>query len=203
MQPIYRSVPKPPASLVPHFFRGLDVPLNVLPPAAAARIRSKAPPSRGEWISKELSSLTVTASPLEEARSIINNDRASKLVKLFATDQSGYELEDLKGCFVEFSKDQHGSRFLQKELEVVDSDMIQLVFDEVLPVARNLMIDVYGNYVIQKFFDFGTDEQRFLLASKLQGNVVAFSLHLYGCRVIQKGLETLPSYLQVRTHRGR
>ncbi len=137
---------------------------------------------------------------LEEApisKVTIVNDRASKLVKLFATDQSGFELEDLKGFYIEFSKDQHGSRFLQKELEVVDSDMVHQVFEEVLPVARSLMVDVYGNYVIQKFFDFGTDEQRFLLASKLRGNVVALSLHLYGCRVIQKGLETLSCYLQV------
>lgn len=69
--------------------------------------------------------------------------------------------------------------------------MVHLVFEEVLPVARSLMVDVYGNYVIQNFFDFGTDEQRFLLASKLRGNVVTLSLHLYGCRVVQKGLETL------------
>ena len=130
---------------------------------------------------------------------ISNNgcDQTSKLMKLFTADQSGFEVEDLRGFYIEFSKDQHGSRFLQKELEVVDSDVVQLVFEEIEPVAFNLMTDVYGNYVIQKFFDFGTDEQRMLLASKLQGNVVSLSLHLYGCRVIQKGLETLPSYLQV------
>ncbi len=121
----------------------------------------------------------------------------SRFIKLFAADQSGFELEDLKGCYIEFSKDQHGSRFLQKELEIVDSDMIQLVFDEVVSVMRNLMIDIYGNYVVQKFFDFGTDEHRAVLASKLQGNVVPFSLHLYGCRVVQKALDTLPSHLQV------
>ena len=130
-----------------------------------------------------------------------SSSRASRLVKVFASDQSGFELEDLKGCFIEFSKDQHGSRFLQKELEVVDSDMIQLVFDEVLPVARSLMVDVYGNYVIQKFFDFGTDEQRLLLVGKLCGGVVGLSLHLYGCRVVQKALETLPDYSQVQTNK--
>ena len=123
----------------------------------------------------------------------------SKLLKLFSSDPSGFELEDLKGFYAEFSRDQHGSRFLQKELEVVDADMIQLVFEEVLPVACNLMVDVYGNYVVQKFFDFGTDEQRIVLAGKLHGNVVPLSLHLYGCRVVQKALETLPGYLQVRS----
>jgi hypothetical protein len=165
--------------------------------ASVARLRIKTQPSSRGVTTSIKSQLIQTSTPLEEAPITRSGNRAAKLVKLFSTDPSSFELEDLKGCFVEFSKDQHGSRFLQKELEVVDSDMIQLVFDEVLSVARNLMIDVYGNYVIQKFFDFGTDEQRFLLASKLQGNVVALSLHLYGCRVVQKSLETLPSYLQV------
>lgn len=175
------------SSLPPHFF-----------PLDAARLPLEqlcfeAPRPPNGVASKSL----LHTPSVEEAPLARSNSRAAKLVKLFATDPSGFELEDLKGCFVEFSKDQHGSRFLQKELEVVDSDMIQLVFDEVLPVALNLMIDVYGNYVIQKFFDFGTEEQRFLLALKLQGNAVALALHLYGCRVIQKSLETLPGYLQV------
>lgn len=138
----------------------------------------------------------VLAKNVPSERAVDDSSRASRLVKIFASDQSGFELEDLKGCYIEFSKDQHGSRFLQKELEVVDSDMIQLVFDEVSSVARSLMVDVYGNYVIQKFFDFGTDEQRFVLAGKLCGSVVGLSLHLYGCRVVQKALETLPDYLQ-------
>lgn len=182
-QPLYPAVPKTPVlSSLPLFY-----PLDTSP----AQLRITVPSSRNY---SEQSPFTALEKSLATARA---NNRASKLVKLFASDQSAFELEDLKGCFVEFSKDQHGSRFLQKELEVVDSDVIQVVFEEVLPVARNLMIDVYGNYVIQKFFDFGTDEQRFFLASKFQGSVVALSLHLYGCRVIQKGLETLPSYLQV------
>ena len=191
---LYRDAARPPllSDLPPHLF-----PLD----ASIARLRIKSTPSLGRGVACSKTSQLIQTTPLEEGPVLVCrpniSNRAAKLVKLFTTDPSGFELEDLKGCFVEFSKDQHGSRFLQKELEVVDSDMIQLVFEEVLPVARSLMIDVYGNYVIQKFFDFGTNEQRFLLASKLQGNVVALALHLYGCRVVQKSLETLPSYLQV------
>ena len=33
----------------------------------------------------------------------------------------------------------------------------QLVFNEILPSALVLMVDVFGNYVIQKFFEHGTD----------------------------------------------
>lgn len=50
------------------------------------------------------------------------------------------------------------------------------------------MVDVFGNYVIQKFFEHGTNEQKRILADKLVGNVLTLSLQMYGCRVIQKVL---------------
>ncbi|KAJ8499062.1 hypothetical protein OPV22_009614 [Ensete ventricosum] len=74
-----------------------------------------------------------------------------------------YELSDIAGHIVEFSTDQH-----------------------VLPHASSLMTDVFGNYVIQKFFKHGNPEQRKELAIKLVGNVMPLSLQMYGCRVIQK-----------------
>lgn len=48
------------------------------------------------------------------------------------------------------------------------------------------MVDVFGNYVIQKFFEHGTPEQKRILADKLVGNILPLSLQMYGCRVIQK-----------------
>lgn len=36
----------------------------------------------------------------------------------------------------------------------------QAVFEEVIAHAQSLMVDVFGNYVIQKFFEFGTTEQK-------------------------------------------
>ena len=38
------------------------------------------------------------------------------------------------------------------------------VFAEVLPSAHMLMMDVFGNYVIQKFLEHGTTAQRSALA---------------------------------------
>jgi len=41
------------------------------------------------------------------------------------------------------------------------------VFSEILAAAYSLMTDVFGNYVIQKFFEFGTPEQKSTLAQKV------------------------------------
>lgn len=72
-----------------------------------------------------------------------------------------------------------------------------MIFDELTPEIYPLMNDKYGNYVIQKYFEFGSDEQKLVLVEKLQGNVLYLTLEVYGCRVIQKAIETLPPEFQV------
>ncbi|XP_062192870.1 pumilio homolog 5-like isoform X2 [Phragmites australis] len=101
------------------------------------------------------------------------------------------ELSDITGRIVEYSADQHGSRFIQQKLENCTAEEKASVFAEVLPHAPSLMTDVFGNYVIQKFFEHGTREQRRDLATKLVGHVLPLSLQMYGCRVIQKALEVM------------
>ncbi|KAJ1558499.1 mRNA binding protein puf3, partial [Nowakowskiella sp. JEL0078] len=100
-----------------------------------------------------------------------------------------YELRDIVGSIVEFSGDQHGSRFIQQKLESANGDDKQLVFDEILQNALQLMTDVFGNYVIQKFFEHGNQIQKHLLAKQMEGHVLSLSLQMYGCRVVQKALE--------------
>ncbi|CAG8527015.1 10497_t:CDS:10 [Paraglomus occultum] len=100
-----------------------------------------------------------------------------------------YELKDIARNIVEFSGDQHGSRFIQQKLETANSEEKQLVFDEILPNALQLMTDVFGNYVIQKFFEHGSQVQKTVLAKQMEGHVLSLALQMYGCRVVQKALE--------------
>lgn len=44
-------------------------------------------------------------------------------------------------------------RFIQLKLERASPAERQLVFNEILQAAYQLMVDVFGNYVIQKFFE--------------------------------------------------
>lgn len=66
-----------------------------------------------------------------------------------------------------------------------------MVFKEIHSHALQLMVDVFGNYVIQKFFEHGTAEQKKYLTDTLEGNVLSLSLQMYGCRVVQKALEVV------------
>ena len=115
----------------------------------------------------------------------------------FRKNHLRFQLMDIRNNVVEFAKDQYGSRFIQQKLECVDSDQKQMIFAELTPEICQMMNHKYANYVIQKFFEFGSDEQKIVLVEKLQGNVLFLAFEVYGCRVIQKAVETLPPEYQV------
>lgn len=52
------------------------------------------------------------------------------------------------GHIAEFSSDQHGSRFIQQQIEHASHEERQIIYDEIVPRnAFHLMQDVFGNYV--------------------------------------------------------
>lgn len=57
----------------------------------------------------------------------------------------------------------------------------------------SLVTDIFGNYVIQKFLEFGTTEMHTQLGELLEGKVLELSRNTFGCRVVQRALEVLPS----------
>lgn len=95
-------------------------------------------------------------------------------------------IKDIYNHIVEFSGDQHGSRFIQQKLETANSDEKDQVFREIQPNLLQLMTDVFGNYVVQKLFEHGNQTQKKILANQMKGHVLALSLQMYGCRVVQK-----------------
>ncbi|KAJ0089730.1 hypothetical protein Patl1_14205 [Pistacia atlantica] len=98
-----------------------------------------------------------------------------------------FELSDIAGNIVEFRQ----VLLLVQKLESCSGEEKSAVFKEVLPHASKLMTDVFGNYVIQKFFEYGSPQQRKELANQLVGQILHLSLQMYGCRVIQKALEVI------------
>lgn len=100
-----------------------------------------------------------------------------------------WELSTIKGHLLLFAKDQGGSRFIQLKLEKADERIKQEAFAEIYPNCLLLMTDVFGNYVIQKFLEYGTLLQQKLLVERMTENMLSLALQVYGCRVIQRALE--------------
>jgi hypothetical protein len=105
-------------------------------------------------------------------------------------------LAAMAGHVQEFARDQFGSRFIQQQLEspaTLARDK-EAFFEEVLPHAPALCVDVFGNYVIQKIFEPGVAtvaQQRKLVMDTIKGHMLELSLHMYACRVVQKVVERL------------
>ena len=81
---------------------------------------------------------------------------------------------------VEFCQDQNGSRFIQQRLEIGDASEKEIVMTEVLPEVVRLRNDVFGNYVVQKLFGFGTDKMKEDLCDTIIGEMVELSMQMYG-----------------------
>ncbi|XP_044246407.1 pumilio homolog 1 isoform X14 [Ursus arctos] len=140
------------------------------------------------------SSTLFSSSRLRYGMSDVMPSGRSRLLEDFRNNRyPNLQLREIAGHIMEFSQDQHGSRFIQLKLERATPAERQLVFNEILQAAYQLMVDVFGNYVIQKFFEFGSLEQKLALAERIRGHVLSLALQMYGCRVIQKALEFIPS----------
>eukprot|EP00759_Apiculatamorpha_spiralis_P058987 PhF_6_TR955/c2_g1_i1/m.1786/K17943/PUM; pumilio RNA-binding family len=114
---------------------------------------------------------------------------SSLLADFRARANAKWELLDLRGHIVEFSKDQEGSRFIQRQTDVATNEARAMVADEVVPVARDLTMDVFGNYVVQKTLEYGTEAVCKKIINALLGDILTLTLHTYGCRVVQRALE--------------
>ncbi|KAJ7683737.1 armadillo-type protein [Mycena olivaceomarginata] len=101
-----------------------------------------------------------------------------------------WQLRDIAGFVVEFSRDQRGSLFIQNELPNT-SGRERDEANTLEPIQ-----DILGNYlmiqkVIHKLFEHGTQAQKTMLANTLAGDVFYLSCSLYGCRVVQKAIESI------------
>lgn len=69
--------------------------------------------------------------------------------------------------------DQYGSRFIQQKLETAAVEEKNKIFPEVVPHARTLMTDVFGNYVIQKVLLFSLKYSSIFITSQI--------IYLFAC----------------------
>ncbi|XP_070295161.1 pumilio homolog 1, partial [Salvelinus sp. IW2-2015] len=143
-------------------------------PGAEAKYRSA---SSGSSLFSPSSQL-FPSSRLRYGMSDVMPSGRSRLLEDFRNNRyPNLQLREIAGHIMEFSQDQHGSRFIQLKLERASSAERQLVFSEIL----RLPITTHGRFVL------GTTSIRSSLSVCLQ--VFVLSTHPYGCRVIQRILE--------------
>lgn len=109
-------------------------------------------------------------------------------------------LQEVEGYIYYMAKDQHGCRFLQRKFDEGTEEDIQTIFNEIIDHVVELMMNPFGNYLMQKLLDVCTEEQRLqilLVVTGEPGKLVKISLNTHGTRAVQKLIETLKSRQQI------
>lgn len=111
---------------------------------------------------------------------------------------SGQSLEAYGGSIYELCKDQHGCRFLQKQLENRNPDQVHMIWLETCSHVIELMTDPFGNYLCQKLFEYCNDDERTVLVQNAAKDMVRIALNQHGTRALQKMIEHLSNQDQVQ-----
>ncbi|KAL2350451.1 putative meiotic coiled-coil protein 2 [Cryomyces antarcticus] len=99
------------------------------------------------------------------------------------------------------NNDQQASIFLQQKLKVGTTeqkfDIVQAIIDQAYP----LMINRFGNFLVQRCFEHGTPEQVVAIARAIRGNTLNLSMDAFGCHVVQKAFDAVPEeYKAIMVH---
>ncbi|CAK7893960.1 pumilio homology domain family member 4 [[Candida] anglica] len=139
-------------------------------------------------------------------RKMHNNNNNTNHHKRKGDDASKYanaKLEDFSGEIYSLCKDQHGCRFLQRQLDlgrenktesggVLSSEIAAtMIFNEIYLKIIELMTDPFGNYLIQKLFENVSTDQRIILVKNASPEFIRIALDPHGTRALQKLVECI------------
>lgn len=106
-------------------------------------------------------------------------------------------LEQVGGTIYSLCKDQHGCRYLQKQLENRLPDQIHMIWLETNQHVVELMTDPFGNYLCQKLLEYCNDDERTVLIQNATTDMVRIALNQHGTRALQKMIEHVTTPVQI------
>ena len=119
-----------------------------------------------------------------------------KLICLFTQEQLFKLLHLISPSFFGISCDCHGTRVLQKLIELIKTPELRNLFYELVkPNIFELLKDLNGTYIVQKFANSNMNEYGLIINAIIIENSVELCKHRHGCCVIQKYLEIRDPYM--------
>ncbi|KAH0092628.1 ARM repeat-containing protein, partial [Aureobasidium melanogenum] len=99
------------------------------------------------------------------------------------------------------SNDQQASIFLQQKLKVSTQEQKYEIVQAIIEQAYPLMINRFGNFLVQRCFEHGTPEQIIAIARAIRNNTLNLSMDPFGCHVVQKAFDSVPEeYKAIMVH---
>ncbi|OUZ99312.1 Pumilio RNA-binding repeat [Macleaya cordata] len=128
------------------------------------------------------------------------NSLSPKMYNPFIMPLKYDSLCSFQGNIYSVAKDQNGCRFLQRKFDEGTPQEIEMIFNEIIHHVVELMVNPFGNYLIQKLLDVCTEQQRMqilIMVTSEPGELVRISLNTHGTRVVQKLIDTLKTREQI------
>ncbi|XP_016552255.2 pumilio homolog 4-like [Capsicum annuum] len=117
------------------------------------------------------------------------NHVIQKCIEYVPQDQIHFIIASFFGHVVSLSTHPYGCRVIQRVLEHCNNPETQkIIMDEIMQAAGTLVLDQYGNYVIQHVLKHGKPHERSEIIGKLTGQIVKMSQHKYASNVVEKCL---------------
>ncbi|RLV94778.1 Suppressor protein MPT5 [Spathaspora sp. JA1] len=127
-----------------------------------------------------------------------------KIDKEYLASINKLPLIQLKSEILKLSKDQYGCRFLQKKIDEnlipnyqVRHGNFDIIFKQIYPYMYELIIDPFGNYLIQKLIVYCNESNLNILLEILQENLYQISISQHGTRALQKIIDNLNNSYQL------
>ncbi|KAG1366506.1 pumilio domain-containing protein C6G9.14 [Cocos nucifera] len=99
-----------------------------------------------------------------------------------------------EGCIYRMAKDQHGCRLLQQQFDEEKPHEVGVIFNGIINHVVELMVNPFGNYLMQKLLEVCSEDQRMNILIALTedpAELVRISLNTHGTRAVQKLIETI------------
>ena len=121
---------------------------------------------------------------------LLKNLNGTFVVQKFAEYNSKEYSQEINEIIVEnsdkLSTHRHGCCVIQKYLELKDPIMTPNLLNKLIDKSLFLIIDQFGNYVIQTILLMGDKKYGNRLAEKIAENVVYYAKHKYSSNVVEK-----------------
>ncbi|KAL3421299.1 pumilio-family RNA binding repeat protein [Phlyctema vagabunda] len=99
------------------------------------------------------------------------------------------------------NNDQQASIFLQQKLKVGTTEQKYDIVEAIVAQAYPLMVNRFGNFLVQRCFEHGTPEQVIKIAEAIRSNTLNLSMDAFGCHVVQKAFDSVPEdYKAIMVH---
>lgn len=102
------------------------------------------------------------------------------------------------------AKDQFGCRFLQKRIDpsIVSNAQtrktnLKIIFAQCLAILYDLIIDPFGNYLVQRLIDYCSESDLDFILESLSKHVFLISVNQHGTRALQKIIEKMSTESQL------